>query len=52
MGLSWEEATVIADECAKGGLVKHDLISPSTNYRHDRDLPHSVALDRKGWEMI
>jgi hypothetical protein len=52
MGLSWEEATVLAGECAQLGLVKHDLSSSSTAHRQGKELPHSVSLDRKGWEMM
>jgi hypothetical protein len=52
MGLGLEEATRLADECAELGLARHDLHSSATAYRHEKELPHSVSLDRKGWEMM
>ena len=44
MGISREQAVVLADECSKAGLVKHDRNSSASV------LSHSVTLDRKGWE--
>jgi hypothetical protein len=52
LGLSYEEAIVLADDCEKAGLVQHDLSHTGKAARLTTDLPHSVTLASEGWRLL
>jgi hypothetical protein len=51
LGLTLDEATVLADDCAQAGYVAHDMSSPAADHRRSRDLPHSVTLTATGQSL-
>jgi hypothetical protein len=50
--LSYEQAVVLADDCALAGLVRHDLSQAVKRGRLATDLPHSVCLAAGGWLLV
>jgi hypothetical protein len=48
LGISSNEAIVLADDCQLAGLVRHEV----PEHMRGRRLPHSVTLGAEGWKLL
>lgn len=48
LGMPYDEAMVLADDCEKAGLVTHDQSQHTKAGRRAVELPHSVTLNEAG----
>jgi hypothetical protein len=48
LGISGDEAIVLADDCHQAGLVRHDV----PEHVRGRRLPHSVTLGSEDWKLL
>jgi len=48
LGIPYDEAVALADECARAGLVTHDQSQHTKTDRKATALPHSVTLKEAG----
>jgi hypothetical protein len=50
--LPYDQAVLLADDCARAGYVVHDQSAHTHAGRRAAELPHSVCLVGPGWTLV